>query len=137
MGSDDQFQLPKIDFTGLALSATGTDRWATTRARVMEALEAYGCFEAGYDDLTPEIRDAIFGKPMEDVFALPLEVKEKNVSNKPAHGYINTHKGYETLFIDNASEPEGLDKFMDLMWGDGGNQNFRYESLSACCFNYR
>lgn len=91
----------------------------------MEAVLTYGCFEAVYDKLTPELQDAVFGKPMMDLFALPTEVKMKNISNKPSHGYIGNESGFETLYIDKVAEHDGLTDFSALMWGDDGNPSFR------------
>lgn len=131
MSSEEQLHLPKIDFSGLDLSAAGPDKWAETRAMVMPAIETYGCFEAVYDEVTPELKDALFGKAMKDVFGLPTERKERNVSNKPYHGYIGNIPGraYESLNIENAADRGSVEKFSAVMWVDGGNPSFWYENL--------
>ncbi|ONK80648.1 uncharacterized protein A4U43_C01F20170 [Asparagus officinalis] len=105
---------------------TGDDKWAEIRALVWAAVEIHGCFEAEYDKVTPKLRDALFGKCMKELFELPSEIKMKNTSNKPYHGYIGNIpcRAYESLNVDNANESEGVEEFSALMWGDKGNPSF-------------
>ena len=135
MSSNDELHLPKIDFSaGLNPSTTGDDKWVAVRALVVPAVEAYGCFEAVYDKVTPEMKDALFCEDiMKELFGLPLEKKVRNISDKPYHGYIGNIPGraYESLNVDNATDRRGVDEFSALMLGDEGNPSLRYELCSS------
>lgn len=128
MSSEDELHLPKIIFSGLNSMITGDDKWDELRDLVWAAVETHGCFEAVYDKVTPKLQDALFGKCVKELFELPLEIKMKNTSNKPYHGYIGNipDRAYESLNVDNANESEGVEEFSALMWGDEGNPTFWY-----------
>ncbi|XP_072968427.1 probable 2-oxoglutarate-dependent dioxygenase AOP1 [Typha angustifolia] len=117
-------QIPKIDFSDVDLSNPGTQLWNTVRGQVMDALTSMGCFEALYPSVTPELRDALFGSAVKDLFALPLETKLLNSygPEKPFHGYLGNIPGldnYESLAITDAPRPQEVRRFADLMWPDG------------------
>ncbi|KAG1346246.1 putative 2-oxoglutarate-dependent dioxygenase AOP1.2 [Cocos nucifera] len=91
MGSEtaaSQSRLPKIDFSDVNPAKPGTRSWDAVRARVMQAMESYGCFEAVYPRVSSDFRDSLFGTALKELFALPLEPKLQNVSDKPFHGYL-------------------------------------------------
>lgn len=120
-----QRRLPRIDFSDVDPANPGTRSWDAVRARVMEAMESYGCFEAVYPRVPSELRDSIFGTAMRELFALPLETKLQNVSDKPFHGYIGQipYLSYESLAVMDAPFPFGAQSFTSLMW-PGGNSTF-------------
>ncbi|URD98827.1 2OG-Fe(II) oxygenase superfamily [Musa troglodytarum] len=99
--------LPKIDFTGVGQADTGSPGWEAVREQVMQALGSYGCFEAVYDRVTPQLRGSILELAAEELFPLPLEAKIKNTSDKPFGGYLGQISGfdYESLAITDA--PQG------------------------------
>ncbi|CAL9115679.1 unnamed protein product [Musa acuminata var. zebrina] len=124
---------PKIDFSGLDIASPGTPRWEAVREQVMEALASCGFFEAVFPQVTQELRESLFGTAMKELFALPLDTKLRNTSNKPFHGYLGQipYLSYESLAILDASLPQGVDSFTSLMW-PGGNPAF---SEMVCSFS--
>jgi len=133
MGSETQsaVTLPKIDFSGVGPGSEGTEAWAAARSQVMEALASYGCFEAVFPKVTPELRSAVFDNSMKELFALPVETKVKNTSNKPFHAYLGPNPytpHYESLAVMDVLRPQGLHSFTTLMWPQG-NAAFRYHFL--------
>ncbi|CAD5175161.1 unnamed protein product [Musa acuminata subsp. malaccensis] len=113
--------LPKIDFTGVGQADTGSPSWEAVREQVMQALGSYGCFEAVYDRVTPQLRGSILEMAAEELFPLPLEAKIKNTSDKPFGGYLGQISGfdYESLAITDAPLPHGAPRFCGLLWPDG------------------
>ncbi|XP_073111056.1 deoxypodophyllotoxin synthase-like [Elaeis guineensis] len=95
----------------------------------MRELESFGCFEAVYDGVCPELKEALFGQAIGQLFVLPLETKRQNGSNKPHQGYIGQipTMTYESLRVDGAPNLEKVEEFARLMWPQG-DPNFWY-----CC----
>ena len=119
-----KLQLPTINFKGLDLNEPFGSNWETTRTEIMAALENYGCFDAVYDRVWPEVNEALFHSIMPEMFALPLEVKQMNISSG-YYGYIRqiTDVPYESLRIPDAPSPESVERFARMLWPDG-NQKF-------------
>ncbi|OEL30008.1 putative 2-oxoglutarate-dependent dioxygenase AOP1.2 [Dichanthelium oligosanthes] len=123
-------QLPRIDFSGVDPSAPGAGRWAVVRAQVVQALATFGCFDAHYPALSPDLRAALFDGAVRELFALPVDTKRRNSygPDKPLYGYLGgipgLANGYESLAIADRVEPERVQAFADLMWPDGGNAGF-------------
>ncbi|KAJ0983846.1 hypothetical protein J5N97_002202 [Dioscorea zingiberensis] len=118
-------QLPLIDLSWLDPSQAEASGWDAARAAVMRALETFGCFEAIYDRITPELRASLFDEAMEEVFSLPLETKMGNNSDHPYGGFIGNLPGmaYESLRVDRAPALDGAQSFTRLMW-PAGNPSF-------------
>lgn len=118
--------VPVIDFNNKDLKQ-GTSAWASAMKQACHGLQEFGCFVALYDEVPPELDDAIF-QAADELFDLPTEIKSQNVSNKPYHGYVGQlsiiplHEG---LGIDNVTDPEEVGNFTKLMWPNG-NDHFRY-----------
>lgn len=129
MGSLISPRVPTIDFTREDLKP-GTSAWLSATKQVCDALEEFGCFVALYDQVLPELEDAIFGAA-DELFDRPEEVKRKNINDKPYHGYVGQipiiplHEG---LGIDNVTNREEVQKFAELMWSNG-NDHFWYGDL--------
>ncbi|XP_020571682.1 probable 2-oxoglutarate-dependent dioxygenase AOP1 [Phalaenopsis equestris] len=125
MGSDSNQvpKIPKIDLTGLHPSNPGGERWRAAKAEVAEALFSHGCFEATFPSLSPELRQAMFGSCMQEIFALPLETKHRLKTQQPYQGYIGQipHLAYESLAFDDALSPAAAEDFTQLMWPEGNN----------------
>ncbi|XP_008794218.1 probable 2-oxoglutarate-dependent dioxygenase AOP1 [Phoenix dactylifera] len=121
-----QLRIPRVDLTGLRLEHVGTARWDAAREEVARALESYGCFDAVYDGVGPELLRTLFGKGAKELFGLPLETKRKNSAGTPYHGYIGQLPGldYESLALEDAEVMRGAERFTRLMWPDG-NPEFR------------
>ncbi|CAI9108626.1 OLC1v1008276C2 [Oldenlandia corymbosa var. corymbosa] len=123
MGSN-SIILPKIDFSDSELKP-GTEKWASIRSKVLGALEEFGCFEAAFDKIPIETRRSLFDA-LEELFDLPLQIKVRNSSKKPFHGYVGQYPQvplYESMGIDDANLPEKVQSFTDLLWPEG-NSNF-------------
>ncbi|KAL6865283.1 hypothetical protein ACP4OV_016434 [Aristida adscensionis] len=121
--------IPKIDFAGLDPAAgAGQALWATTRAAVMDALRAHGCFEATMDGLVaPELQAAVLGPggAVQSVYSLPASTKARN-ADRSFRGFINTmpRLAYESFGIDNPLSLDAVRTFADLMWPGSGNPDF-------------
>ncbi|WOK92059.1 putative inactive 2-oxoglutarate-dependent dioxygenase AOP2 [Canna indica] len=123
MGSDgSQLQIPRVDFRGLSPSSPAGERWGAACEQVMAALESFGCFEAVYDAVSPEIKDELFFRSMPELFALPTATKMANLSTGlPYSGYIGQIPGlaYESLRVGEAYIRENVEEFTSLMWPEG------------------
>ncbi|PHT51893.1 hypothetical protein CQW23_06355 [Capsicum baccatum] len=82
-----ELKIPTIVFSKEELKP-GTSQWDSTKDQVFQALQEYGCFEAIYDNVIPsETRESMFGK-LKEIFEFPIEIKLKNLSDKPLQGYL-------------------------------------------------
>ncbi|CAN6341157.1 unnamed protein product [Urochloa humidicola] len=97
----------------------------------MGALAAFGCFDAHYPALTPELRAALFDGAVKPLFALPVGAKRRNcyAPEKPFLGYLGEPQGLdgqESLAIVDPTKPDAVRAFADLVWPDAGhNAGFR------------
>ncbi|KAG7595017.1 Non-hem dioxygenase N-terminal domain [Arabidopsis thaliana x Arabidopsis arenosa] len=115
-------QLPVIDFTSRDLKP-GTVQWDSVRGDVRRALEEYGCFEALFDKVPLELRKAVFDASNE-VFQLPLETKQRVLSNRKYRGYVGqipTLPLFEVMGIDFAENPDIVNAFTHKLWPQGNN----------------
>ncbi|XP_052198747.1 probable 2-oxoglutarate-dependent dioxygenase AOP1 [Diospyros lotus] len=120
MGSEASLKLPVIDFSGPELRP-GSGEWDSVKARVMEALQEYGCFEASFSRVPSDSRKALIDA-LEELFNLPLEAKLRNTSKKPFHGYVGQYPMvplYESMGIDDATDLEKAQGFTRLLWPQG------------------
>lgn len=127
MGSLSVPKLPVVNLSKENLKP-GASSWLGTSRKVREALEEFGCFVALYDEVSLELHNAIFSAA-EELFNLPIEIKEKNVSEKPYYGYLGNNPLvpaiYEGMGVDYANTIEGTQNFTNLIWPEG-NENFWY-----------
>ena len=99
--------------------------WILTSKYVRKALEEYGCFVAIYNKVSSDLQSKVF-EVIEPMFEQPTEVKKKNTSNIPYHGY---HKPgpiiplLDGFGIDDATSLEKTCSFTHLLWLHG-NQTF-------------
>nr|Q944Z9.1 RecName: Full=2-oxoglutarate-dependent dioxygenase AOP2 [Arabidopsis thaliana]AAL14665.1 2-oxoglutarate-dependent dioxygenase [Arabidopsis thaliana] len=115
-------QLPLINLADKTLEP-GSSKWAEVRSDVRKALQDFGCFEASYDKVSLELQESIM-KTMEELFALPVETKQRNVCPKPYVGYLNHNNLSESLGISNANILENINEFTQQLWPHGdGNEN--------------
>ncbi|CAI9114061.1 OLC1v1014680C1 [Oldenlandia corymbosa var. corymbosa] len=129
MGSITPPELLVVDFTkGLK---PGSPAWSSACNDIRRGLEYHGCFIAIYDKISPELDKSIF-KAADELFDLPLELKIKNVNEKPYHGYVGQISFvplHEGLGIDYSTTEEGVDSFINIMWPQG-NKSFRETSFA-------
>ncbi|KAF0905083.1 hypothetical protein E2562_000887 [Oryza meyeriana var. granulata] len=85
--------IPKVDLRGLEPRTAG---WEEARTAVTASMVAHGCVVVAHGALGPELREALFGPAMREVFALPAEAKQRNVSTVgPYLGYITNTPGMD------------------------------------------
>ncbi|KAH0461297.1 hypothetical protein IEQ34_008872 [Dendrobium chrysotoxum] len=127
MGSDSKqaSKIPKIDLSGLHPSIAGGERWEAAKAEVAAALFSHGCFEAYFPSISDELREAMFGSALPEIFAQPLETKRRLKSDELYHGYIGQipHLAYESIAFDDPLSRTTVEEFTKLMWPEG-NSNF-------------
>ncbi|KAG0519342.1 hypothetical protein BDA96_09G256000 [Sorghum bicolor] len=121
-------RLPQIDFSRVVPSAPGGKAWSDVRGEVMKALSTFGCFEAQYPALTPQLRAELFDGAVRPLFALPADAKRRNYygADRPFHGYLGDipgFPGYESLAIVDATKDDSVRDFAGLMWPDAGDNN--------------
>ncbi|KAI3716302.1 hypothetical protein L6452_23540 [Arctium lappa] len=120
MGSETSPRLPFIDFSNVDQNTNDLD-WDSTKSRVRQALEEFGCFEASFHNISSELRTSLFDS-FQQLFDLPMETKLKNRSMKPFHGYIGqfpTLPLYESMGIDDATILEKTESFTKIFWPEG------------------
>ncbi|KAM3340070.1 putative 2-oxoglutarate-dependent dioxygenase AOP1 [Capsicum galapagoense] len=114
------YQVPTIDFRNPELKPS-TKQWDFTKSQVTQALQEFGCFEAIYDKLPDDTREAMLGT-LKEIFEFPLETKMKNVSKKSFNGYLGqlpTLPLYESVCIDDLLQPGSVETFANIFWPDG------------------
>ena len=121
-------KLPLIDLSNLG--EDDSPRWESTKMKIREALQEYGCFEATFSNIPLELRKSI-GDGIQQILDLPLAIKLLNKnSHKPFHGYVGQNNFiplYESMGIDGALSSHAVDTFANLMWPDQGNPTFRFD----------
>ncbi|PIN09641.1 Iron/ascorbate family oxidoreductase [Handroanthus impetiginosus] len=117
MGSE-TVKLPVLDFSNLKQQ---TPTWDSLKTQVLQALQEYGCFEATYDQIPHNLRKSTLDE-IKQVFDLPLQIKLRNRSDKPYHGYVGQYPLvplYESLGIEDALSPGKIEGFARLLWSEG------------------
>ncbi|KAF9603435.1 hypothetical protein IFM89_036136 [Coptis chinensis] len=112
-------KLPVIDFSGLDCTRSGTTSWCSVRTKVRQALGAYGCFEAIFDEIKfhGEMLSAL-----EELFGLPSETKAKYTAKNHFEGFgSNPHMLYESMGIDDVLVRERLQRVTDILWPEGNS----------------
>lgn len=119
MGSQ-PLRLPTINFSEINKQIRGTPVWDSTKTQVFEALQEFGCFEASFNGISPDLRKSMFAS-LKELFDLPFETKVRNYSEKLFNGYIGQAKEipiFESMGIEES------ESFANLMWPQG-NTEFR------------
>ncbi|CAN6234394.1 unnamed protein product [Urochloa humidicola] len=117
--------IPKVELRGL--EEPGVPGWEEARAAVAQSMGSYGCVVVAHDALGPEVKRALFCRAMPELFELPLETKQRNVStNGPYTGYVGELAGmaYESVCVAQTAETGSVRVFDDIFWPDNGNQEF-------------
>lgn len=119
-------EIPVVRFSSHNLQSGGR-KWGSTREKVREALEEYGCFVALYDSVSMEASSLKMMEAMKEVFEVPLERKVQNVSEKPFHGYFGQNPLmpiHESMGIEDPLLPSNIQSFSNLMWPSRPNPLF-------------
>ncbi|OMO66847.1 Oxoglutarate/iron-dependent dioxygenase [Corchorus olitorius] len=121
MGNESSpLKLPVIDFTKQELKP-GSVEWDSVKGQVLQALQDYGCFEALFEKVPTELREAIFAA-LEELFDLPLQTKLRNISKKPFHGYVGQYPQvplFESMGFDDADIIEKVEAQTSILWPQG------------------
>ncbi|XP_030549999.1 deoxypodophyllotoxin synthase-like [Rhodamnia argentea] len=118
-------KLPLIDLSELAGSKPGTGRWDSLQSQVRRALEEFGCFEALYDVITPELHNDVF-QELEELVKLPADVKRRFVvPDKEYQGYTADRPVaplYEAFGVGYAPNSGSIETLAELMWPQGNTR---------------
>ncbi|XP_019090170.1 PREDICTED: probable 2-oxoglutarate-dependent dioxygenase AOP1.2 [Camelina sativa] len=123
---DVSVHLPVIDFSDKTLKP-GSSKWEEVKIDVRKALEDYGCFQASFDKVSAELKKSAF-EAVEELFKLPIQTRQRNVSTKPFHGYLS-HNLYQSFGIDDANVLDKVNDFTQQLWPDHGNKSIRASLL--------
>lgn len=110
-----------MDLRGLE---PGTPGWARARASVTASMAAHGCVVVAHDALGPELRHALFGRALPELFGLPFDAKKRSgaFSNGPHRGYEGQVPAValETVPVPGAAdEPGRVRALAGRLWPDG------------------
>ncbi|KAK6789486.1 hypothetical protein RDI58_013286 [Solanum bulbocastanum] len=90
-----KIKIPTIDFCKEL--KPNTPQWKSTKEQVFEALKEFGCFEAIYDKVPNEIREAMFGT-LNEIFELPIS-KLIEYRDKSYHIYKGNFQVYQFMVV--------------------------------------
>ena len=127
MGSEIPLQLPVIDFSHIDLKGS-SPQWDAVKSQVHKALGELGCFEVLFDRVPLELHKDTFAA-LEELFDLPLQIKQQNVYQTPFSGYAGPENFpmlpfYERMGIEDVNVYDKIESFTNIMWPQG-NPNFR------------
>ncbi|XP_055818966.1 probable 2-oxoglutarate-dependent dioxygenase AOP1.2 [Solanum dulcamara] len=118
-----KLKIPTIDFCNLELKPN-TPQWESTKVQVFEALKEFGCFEAIYDKIPNEIREAMFDTSKE-TFEFPTS-KLIEYREKPFHIYEDQLPNlplFGSVVSADLLLPNSVETFANTFWPNG-NPNF-------------
>ncbi|GJN16250.1 hypothetical protein PR202_gb03297 [Eleusine coracana subsp. coracana] len=123
-------ELGRVDLRGL--QDPGSPGWEEARAAVAASMLAHGCVLVVAGVPAPELRDALFGRVLPDLFVLPRDVKLRNAPGPPPNTGYFCHGVQESARINHADDADSLRAFADLLWPDAaGDKPLFCEAVAA------
>ncbi|KAI4968159.1 hypothetical protein ZWY2020_005271 [Hordeum vulgare] len=112
-------EITKVDLRGLESGGRG---WDDARDAVTASMVAYGCVVVQHDGFGRDLRQALFGRALPELFGLPVEAKQRNVYDDVQYGgYIGQIPGmaYESMRLQDVSGAGPIRDFAGLLWPQG------------------
>jgi hypothetical protein len=112
-------EITKVDLRGLEPGGAG---WDEARDAVTTSMVAYGFVLVQHDGLDRDMRLALLDRVLPELFALPAEAKQRNVSNEVLYGgYIGQLPGlaYESVCIHDVANTGSISDFANIFWPQG------------------
>ncbi|CAL5053482.1 unnamed protein product [Urochloa decumbens] len=104
-------EIARVDLRGVVAGDLG---WEATRATVTASMVAYGCVIITHDALGLDLCQAMFTRVLPDLFALPVEDKQRVDYQGQRPGWE-----WESLGIREPMNADNVREFTNILWSEG------------------